>query len=32
MMSLHYSNDLRERVAAVVLSGLSCREIAVLFG
>lgn len=27
-----YSNDLRERVAAAVLGGLSCRETARLFG
>src|SRR5271154_1865300 len=26
-----YSNDLRERVAAAVLSGRSCREVAALF-
>ena len=30
-MGRHYSNDLRERVAAVVLSGRSCREVASLF-
>ena len=27
-MGRHYSNDLRERVAAAVLSGRSCREVA----
>ncbi len=30
-MGRHYSNDLRERVAAAVLSGRSCREVAALF-
>ena len=30
-MGRHYSNDLRERVAAAVLSGRSCREVASLF-
>jgi transposase len=30
-MGRHYSNDLRERVAAAVLSGRSCREVATLF-
>jgi transposase len=30
-MGRHYSNDLRERVAAAVLSGRSCREVAELF-
>lgn len=30
-MGWHYSNDLRERVAAAVLSGDSCREVAALF-
>lgn len=31
-MARPYSNDLRERVAAAVLSGRSCREVAALFG
>ena len=31
-MARPYSNDLRERVAAAVLSGRSCREVAGLFG
>ncbi len=30
-MGRHYSNDLRERVAAAVLAGRSCREVAGLF-
>lgn len=30
-MGRHYSNDLRERVAAAVLSGRTCREVAELF-
>ena len=30
-MGRGYSNDLRERVAAAVLSGRSCREVAALF-
>ena len=30
-MGRAYSNDLRERVAAAVLSGRSCREVAALF-
>ncbi len=30
-MGRHYSNDLRERVAAAVLAGRSCREVAALF-
>ena len=30
-MGRHYSNDLRERVAAAALSGRSCREVAALF-
>ena len=30
-MGRHYSNDLRERVAAAVLCGGSCREVAALF-
>ncbi len=30
-MGRHYSNDLRERVTAAVLSGRSCREVAALF-
>ena len=31
-MARPYSNDLRERVAAAVASGRSCREVASLFG
>lgn len=31
-MARPYSNDLRERVAAAVLSGRSCREVATIFG
>ena len=31
-MAKPYSNDLRERVAAAVVSGRSCREVANLFG
>lgn len=31
-MARPYSNDLRERVAAAVASGRSCREVATLFG
>jgi transposase len=31
-MARAYSNDLRERVAAAVVSGRSCREVAGLFG
>ena len=31
-MARPYSNDLRERVAAAVLTGRSCREVATLFG
>jgi len=31
-MARAYSNDLRERVAASVSGGRSCREAAVLFG
>ena len=30
-MGRHYSNDLRERVAAAAVSGRSCREVATLF-
>jgi transposase len=30
-MGRHYSNDLRERVAAAVLSGRSCRDVSALF-
>jgi len=30
-MGWHYSNDLREQVAAAVLSGRSCRDVASLF-
>ena len=30
-MGRHYSNNLRERVTAAVLSGRSCREVAALF-
>jgi len=31
-MARPYSNDLRERAAAAVMSGRSCREVAMLFG
>ena len=31
-MARAYSNDLRERAAAAVVSGRSCREVAALFG
>ena len=30
-MGRHYSNDLRERVAAAAVSGRSCKEVATLF-
>jgi transposase len=32
MMARPYSNDLRDRVAAAVISGRSCREVSGLFG
>ena len=31
-MARPYSNDLRDRVAAAVISGRSCREVAQMFG